>query len=310
MDDNQLLSGTNGLTPTVNEPGLYTLRVTTVENGCYATDTVSVIRNNNRPTKMAFRLNAPKCYGECDGSIRILGVTGGLKPYIYSLDGNVFTTSDSLKNLCSKSYRIRVQDGGGCEFDTTVALVQYPQVNVQMGNDTTLRLGDSLSIVVQVGMDAANKVSKILWSNNIDSACSRQAICDNITVKPIRQTTYQVEVTDARGCKTSARRHVGVDRAHPVFFANIFSPNNDGQNDHFVIRAGKGVKKVNTFQIFDRWGNRLFVQNNFFPDDPAHGWDGSFNGRVVNPGVYLYMAEIEYLDGETEIKQGDVTVVR
>jgi gliding motility-associated-like protein len=305
-----LLSGTTSLTPTVNEPGLYVLRVTTVENGCAATDTVRVFRNNNRPTQMAFRLNAPKCYGECDGSIRILGVTGGIKPYLYSLDGNVFTTSDSLKNLCSKSYRIRVQDGGGCEFDTTVALVQYPQVNVKMGNDTMLRLGDSLLIVVQVGMDANNKVSKILWSNNIDSACSRRAICDSIVVKPIRQTTYQVEVTDARGCKTSARMHVGVDREHPVYFANIFSPNNDSRNDLFVIQAGKGVKKIKTFQIFDRWGNRLFIQNNFFPDDPAHGWDGSFNGRVVNPGVYLYMAEIEYLDGETEIKQGDVTVVR
>jgi gliding motility-associated-like protein len=202
-----------------------------------------------------------------------------------------------------------VQDGGGCEFDTTVSLTQYPQVNVQIGRDTTLRLGDSLLIVVRVGMDPNNSVSKILWSNNVDSACRRQVDCDSVWVKPVRLTTYQVEVTDARGCKTAARMRVGIDRERPVYFANIFSPNNDGHNDFFMVQASRGVKKVKVFQIFDRWGNRLFSQSNFLPDDPSHGWDGAFNGKVVSPGTYIYMAEIEYLDGETEIKQGDVTVV-
>jgi gliding motility-associated-like protein len=305
-----ILSGANGLSPVVNENGLYALRVTTIANGCFATDTARVFRNNNRPTSIAVRLNPPKCYGECDGSIKIAGVTGGIRPYVYSLDGQVYTTSDSLKNLCANSYRIRVQDGGGCEFDTTVSLLQYPQVNVQIGRDTTLRLGDSLLIVVRVGMDANNRVSNILWSNNVDSACRRRATCDSVWVKPVRLTTYQVEVTDARGCKTTARMRVGIDRERPVYFANIFSPNNDSSNDIFMVQASKGVKKVKLFQIFDRWGTRLFSQSDFFPDDPSHGWDGTFNGKVVNPGTYIYMAEIEYLDGETEIKQGDVTVVR
>jgi gliding motility-associated-like protein len=305
-----ILSGATGLSPIVNENGLYVLRVTTTANGCFATDTARVFRNNNRPTRIALRLNSPKCYGECDGSIKILGVTGGIRPYVYSLDGLVYTASDSLKNLCAQSYRIRVQDGGGCEFDTTVSLLQYPQVNVQIGRDTTLKLGDSLLIVVRVGMDPNNRVTNILWSNNVDSACRRRTACDSVWVKPIRLTTYQVEVTDARGCKTISRMRVGIDRERPVYFANIFSPNNDGHNDVFMVQASKGVKKVKQFQIFDRWGNRLYGQSDFFPDDPSHGWDGMFNGKLVNPGTYIYMAEIEYLDGETEIKQGDVTVIR
>jgi gliding motility-associated-like protein len=305
-----IISGANGLSPVVSENGLYTLRVTTTANGCYSTDTARVFRNNNRPTSLSVRLNPPKCYGECDGSIKILGVTGGIRPYVYSLDGQVYTASDSLKNLCSQSYRIRVQDGGGCEFDTTVSLLQYPQVNVQIGRDTTLRLGDSLLIVVRVGMDPNNRVTNILWSNNIDTACQRRATCDSVWVKPVRLTTYQVQVTDARGCKTAAHMRVGIDRERPVYFANIFSPNNDGHNDIFMVQASKGVRKVKVFQIFDRWGNRIFSQSDFLPDDPSHGWDGAFNGKVVNPGTYIYMAEIEYLDGETEIKQGDVTVIR
>jgi gliding motility-associated-like protein len=203
-----------------------------------------------------------------------------------------------------------VQESGGCEFDTTVSLVQYPQVNVQLGRDTTLKLGDSLWIGVQVGLDASNRVANIAWSNNVDSACRRQAVCDSVWVRPIRSSTYQVEVTDARGCKTTARMRVGIDRERPVYFANVFSPNNDGKNDFFMVQASEGVKKVKSFQIFDRWGNRMFSQNNFLPDDPAHGWDGMFNGKVVNPGTYIYMAEVEYFDGETEVKQGDVTVMR
>jgi gliding motility-associated-like protein len=309
--DGNILAGADGLSPVVSEPGSYILRVTNTLNDCYSIDTVSVIRSNTRPTNLILRLNPPNCYGECDGSIRILGVAGGIAPYVYSLDGgNVYTASDSLKNLCSNSYRIRVQESGGCEFDTTVSLVQYPQVNVQLGRDTTLKLGDSLWIGVQVGLDASNRVANIAWSNNVDSACRRQAVCDSIWVRPIRSSTYQVEVTDARGCKTTARMRVGIDRERPVYFANVFSPNNDGQNDFFMVQASEGVKKVKSFQIFDRWGNRMFSQNDFLPDDPAHGWDGMFNGKSVNPGIYIYMAEVEYFDGETEIKQGDVTVMR
>lgn len=63
-------------------------------------------------------------------------------------------------------------------------------------------------------------------------------------------------------------------------------------------------------QIFDRWGELVFENKNFAPNAPQFGWRGKAKGKFVNPGVYVYVVEVEYIDGGTEIFSGDVTVIR
>ncbi len=48
----------------------------------------------------------------------------------------------------------------------------------------------------------------------------------------------------------------------------------------------------------------------FQPNDPQFGWDGRHKGKWVNPGVYVYTAEIEFIDGVNMVFKGDVTLVR
>jgi hypothetical protein len=64
--------------------------------------------------------------------------------------------------------------------------------------------------------------------------------------------------------------------------------------------------------VFDRWGNLMFSREGFFPDNNnlADGWDGKFNGQYVNPGVFVYIIEVQFLDGKVLLYRGDVTVVR
>jgi len=40
------------------------------------------------------------------------------------------------------------------------------------------------------------------------------------------------------------------------------------------------------------------------------GWDGTFNGKPVDSGVYTYFAEVTLIDGEEVIVRGDVTLLR
>ncbi len=68
------------------------------------------------------------------------------------------------------------------------------------------------------------------------------------------------------------------------------------------------IAQINTFQIYSRWGDLLFVSENFQPNDPVYGWDGTFNSKKLNPGVYVYFAEIEFIDGTKKIYKGDVTL--
>ena len=96
-----------------------------------------------------------------------------------------------------------------------------------------------------------------------------------------------------------------------VYIPSAFSPDNDGINDIFQIFARPGiVENIHTFQIFDRWGNLLFEQTDFLPNNPSFGWDGIFRGKLMNNAVFAWYAQIEFIDGETELFEGDVTLLK
>lgn len=94
-----------------------------------------------------------------------------------------------------------------------------------------------------------------------------------------------------------------------VFIPNIFSPNQDGINDIFFIQSNPEVTGINVMRIFDRWGDVVFEKFDFQPNDPVQGWDGSFDGKAMNPGVYTYIVELETSRGP-EILFGDITLTR
>jgi gliding motility-associated-like protein len=57
--------------------------------------------------------------------------------------------------------------------------------------------------------------------------------------------------------------------------------------------------------IFNRWGNKIYEWT-----DPSKGWDGKYNGKYVNPGVYFYMMTAKSGDGKKHKKSGDINVLR
>ena len=103
---------------------------------------------------------------------------------------------------------------------------------------------------------------------------------------------------------------VRVRKDRLIYIPNAFTPNDDGFNDLFMIHGGQGVKQIKTFRIFNRWGEILYEGYNFQPNDPDFGWNGKFKEERLNPGVFVYLAEVEFIDGRVEIYKGDVTLVR
>lgn len=133
----------------------------------------------------------------------------------------------------------------------------------------------------------------------------------NPYAKPEGITRYDVIAIDTNNCRDSAFVVVGID--HPdVYIPNIFTPGNgDGVNDIFMVYSRKEkILKINYLEIFDRWGNKIFTVQNFLPDDALYGWDGTFNNKLMNPGVYVYVTEVEYKDGKKKVYKGDVTLIR
>jgi gliding motility-associated-like protein len=88
-----------------------------------------------------------------------------------------------------------------------------------------------------------------------------------------------------------------------LFLPDAFSPNNDGQNDVLYVR-GNCIKTMD-FIIFDRWGNKLFES-----ESVSVGWDGTYMGKPMNTGTYVYYLHATMYDGSTLEKHGNITLVR
>ncbi len=87
---------------------------------------------------------------------------------------------------------------------------------------------------------------------------------------------------------------------------NLFSPNNDGNSDLFVINGLEDYPDF-SLEIFDRWGSKVYEYHNNGELSPEW-WDGTHNGKPVPVGVYYYV--LRFNDGHTEPKLGFVELIR
>ncbi len=94
-----------------------------------------------------------------------------------------------------------------------------------------------------------------------------------------------------------------------MYFPNAITPNGDGINDKFTVYGNKKVDNVISMTIYDRWGEELFIEKNFPVNDTHHGWDGFFDGKVMQPGVYVYVVFVEFIDGTVREYVGDLTIL-
>ena len=117
-------------------------------------------------------------------------------------------------------------------------------------------------------------------------------------------------VTNEAGCFALYEVKVSVEKNYQVYIPNAFSPNRDGLNDELVVYANETVDQIRTFDVFDRWGNHIYSKQDVSANDPSVSWDGSYRGQALQPGLFVYVTEIEYIDGVVEKKQGEILLVK
>jgi gliding motility-associated-like protein len=288
-------------------PGFYEVTVTDV-NGCTAdtfyelTSAPPIVASIPTPVE-------PDCFGETT-CISVNEVTGGVgNNYTFTINNGPRLPIDSCFAIFAGPYLITVFDSAGCALDTMITIEQPSQVTVDLGDDITIDLGsssDPVSAIIVFELD----IDSIVWSPDFAIECNT-VDCQIVTFSPNETTSYTITVTDENGCLATDDIEVLVDLTRNVYTPNIFSPNSNNQNDHFQIAAGNGVTMVNYLKIFDRWGNLVFADQSYMPNDTEHvGWDGTLNGAESEPGVYVFFAEVEFVDGVSIVYKGDVTIVR
>ncbi|MCB0564878.1 MAG: gliding motility-associated C-terminal domain-containing protein, partial [Phaeodactylibacter sp.] len=284
----------------------YFIIVTDIENGCANTDAVQVSQNAATPSDINLALDGPTCFGDSDGSVIISGVVGGTPPYVYSFDGHPLSNQAAFLNLPAGAYSILVQDAIGCEYELQATLEDGNDLMVDLGEDRTVKLGEEVALDARVNIDE-NEIAGLSWNAADSLSC---ADCLQPSVLPSTSGSYFIEVIDENGCVATDQLIIFLDKKRNLYVPNVFSPNEDGKNDVFMPFAGPEVTKIQSFLVFNRWGESVFEIYNFPPNDPTYGWDGTYRTELFNSGVFTWFAEVEFVDGVVEIFKGDVILMR
>jgi gliding motility-associated-like protein len=168
--------------------------------------------------------------------------------------------------------------------------------------DTTINLGQSVSIDFDVIKGQLNKINSILWEPDFGLECSS---CKKTNASPYQSTTYDLTVSfNNSNCKVTDKVIVRINDNSELFVPNAFTPNGDKDNDILKV-YGVNVKFAK-MKIFNRWGEKVFESSNAI----IEGWDGYYNGELSPNGVYTYSLETHFLNKKIKTSKGSITLIR
>lgn len=287
-------SGGTGLTATGLTPGNYSFTVTDSDN-CSASVTVTI----DGPTPITINGNTTgtSCAGG-DGAINVTA-SGGNGGYTYAWTPNVGTTA-SVSNLNNGQYTVTVTDNQGCSNSETFVVSQADTVIVEaVPNSVIITNGDNVTLSANtIPPSPTNTYS---WSPDTGLSCTD---CPNPVASPTETTTYTVTVTTDEGCVGEADVLITVEEpCGEPYLPTIFSPNGDGTNDFLCVLSNCVLSLE--MSIYNRWGEQVFTTGS-----TEDCWDGTYKGKDVNSGVFVYKLRIRLTNGEERLESGNITLVR
>lgn len=212
--------------------------------------------------------------------------------------GKTYTLPSGIMVSAPGIYRDTLRTALGC--DSIITLLGLgpappPEIQLSKSNDITCTLG--------IARLSASGGSRFLWSpaeslNNKDIA--------GPVASPTVTTVYHVTVVTDLGCVGEDSILVTVSpefTKNGLLLPNAFTPNNDGLNDCFGVRYLGNLSQLE-LSVYDRWGNRVFYTTN-----PSRCWDGTYKGKELNSGVFVYRISAMTLCGQVH-KNGTVTLIR
>ena len=222
-------------------------------------------------------------------------------PYLSSL-----IIGNPMANPPSTSTFNVIASIAACEPDTesvVVNVIQAPIISVESLVD--FFPGQEVELDVQVN---GSGIYEYNWSPNTGISC---ITCNNPIVTPQNADSYTVIVTDIdTGCTSEETIEFNVLDECPedlITVPNIFTPNGDGFNDQIEVFLSSTLNdEIYSYRVFNRWGSLVFETT-----DRSEGWDGTFKGRDMPAGVYIYLVEAPCaIDGGRIVKKGDFVLIR
>jgi gliding motility-associated-like protein len=269
--------------------GEYTITVTKA-NACSATASVTVTQASSPSVASALVMN-DTCF-QGTGMIAVLA-TGGTAPYIYAWSNGAQT--NTLSGVNAGSYALTVTDDKSCSASAayTILNVSGLQLEVVDRKDVSCLATKDGSATVRVrGGDSPYQYQ---WSGSSSDSVLRNAAVG----------FYSVTVNDSKGCADSLTVEIEKEVCESyIYFPTAFSPNGDNANDFFRPKYSSDLKSY-SIAVYNRWGELVYTSSNV-----NEGWDGFYKGVAQPVSTYIWSSQFSFLNGPTEQRSGNVTLVR
>jgi gliding motility-associated-like protein len=190
--------------------------------------------------------------------------------------------------------------------DVTVSVT--PSFNlaiVAAPNDPTIGLGATLELTASITPTTNLNQYTFQWLENGVTNIGTTAVINQIISTNNDSIRFVVIATSPQGCIKQAS--IGFVVVQPVVeIPNAFSPNGDNTNDIFKLVVIEGAVTVETVEIYNRWGQRVYSGKG-----NQAGWDGMVDGKAAPVDVYIYKISWRKGDGSLqEPRVGEVTLLR
>lgn len=212
------------------------------------------------------------------------------------------TATPVVAPVADTTFYVSATDQNGCQYLGSVFVDVVSSLGdvAVFANPDTILYGDTS----QLNAIFDNSIESFVWDTDPDLSDINSL---NPRVYPLVTRTFFVNATDTNGCVLKRDVTVVVLRTpcsdKGVFIPNAFTPNGDGQNDVWYVR-GYDIQKVR-IAVYDRWGQKVFEST-----DLNSGWDGTFNGKPLDPAVFGYYVEGYCVNSEKFLVKGNVTLLR
>jgi len=302
LNGNDLINETNNVT--INNPMELLLKVTDTISKCFFEEIILVQEILNPFEEFDIDVIQPVCQDEKGQIIELSPIM--LDQFDVFLNGSMVFDFQELKMLPAGDYLLEIIDQNSCTIDTSFTIETGRVLSLDLGEDIQTVFGTTVSIDGEININDS-EIDNYDWSNQDSLDCAN---CLTPSLSVFSNDEIVLEITDIFGCQTSDTLNITINNDVNYFVPNVFSPNDDGDNDELTLYLSDAILKVFDFRVMDRWGNLVLFHPEILNENDILVWNGFFKGKPVVQGVYVYVAKLLLIDGTETLITGDITVIR
>jgi len=274
-------------------------------NGCESIDSITVRISSDPFRGIDYSINNETCLGANDGLIGMIAAEGGDGQVSVSIDNRVI--SGDMASLTVGAHSLIVQDELGCIFREDIEVLPGVDFDVILPERLQVFRDESVLIIPQY--EGASPLS-VEWMTSDGSFFN----IDSLSYIPTVDQVIQLIAISPEGCIVSETMSIDVVTDFSriqLYMPNIMNLSSQNENHQILMQLPDDVLSMDSFIIYDRWGQKILDFGSEIRRDPFVLWDGTFDGAQIESGVYVYVYQITTSEENRQKKvTGDLTVIR